>query len=47
MTPPGRDDDDLPPPAVKSPAGVITWAIAGCVLVLVYIAALVLMSPGG
>jgi hypothetical protein len=39
-------DDDLPPPAVEDPPGAMVWVIAGCTLVLVYVAALALLRPG-
>ncbi len=48
MTQPARpDQDDTPPSHTDDPPSAVVWAIAGCVLVLVYVAALALMRPGG
>ena len=46
MTLPTRpDDNDLPPPDASDPPGAMVWIIAGCILVLVYVAALALLRP--
>ena len=47
MTLPARlDEDDTPPPPAEDPPSLTVWAIAGCALVLIYIAALALLRPG-
>jgi hypothetical protein len=48
-TAPIRPDDDDPPPqsAEDTPPSVTIWAIAGCALVLAYVAVLVLLRPTG
>jgi hypothetical protein len=46
MPPPARaDEDDLPPPPTEDPPGAMVWIIAGCALVLIYVAALALLQP--
>jgi hypothetical protein len=46
MTTPARhDEDDLPPPHAEDPPSPMVWIIAGCALVLVYVAALALLHP--
>jgi hypothetical protein len=46
MSPPARpDEDDLSPPPAEDPPGAMVWIIAGCILVLAYVAALALLRP--
>ena len=47
MTLPARPErDDTPPSHTDDPPSAIVWMIAGCALVLVYVAALALLRPG-
>ncbi len=41
------DENDLPPPRQDDPPSVIVWTIAGCALVLAYVAVLALLRPAG
>ena len=43
--PPRPDEDDLPPPPAEDPPGALVWIIAGCSLVLIYVAALAVLHP--
>jgi hypothetical protein len=46
MSLPARPDpDDLPPPNADESPGVMVWVIAGCVLVLAFVAVLALLRP--
>lgn len=46
MTLPARpDEDDPPPPHAEDPPSAMVWIIAGCALVLVYVAALAVLHP--
>ncbi len=45
MSPTAHDEDDLPPAAEQDPPGATVWIVAGCVLVLSFIAALALLHP--
>ncbi len=48
MTEPVRpDEDELPLPPSQDPPGVMAWAIAGCTLILAYVAVVILMRAGG
>ena len=44
-TPP--DENDPPSQPAEDPPGAMVWMIAGCALVLAYIALLALLRPGG
>jgi len=47
MTLPARPDADDPTPPVDDGYGVVMWMIAGCALILVYVATLALLRPAG
>ena len=48
MALPARPDEDgLPTPRGDDPPSLLVWAIAGCALVLTYIAVLALLAPTG
>ncbi len=45
MTMPTRVHEDDPPPPAEEPPNAIVWMIAGCALVLAYVAVLALLRP--
>jgi hypothetical protein len=48
MTQPARPDEDDPsPPTAEAAPGALVWTIAGCTLILAYIAVVILLRPGG